>query len=306
MPRPPVASLHLLLLAGLSSGCVLDRTGRSASDELHRKLLLQESRTGNLETMAQNLNDRVGQLEELTRARGQEEILRMETLDQVRTEVAHLRGEVELLQHDLGKRVTDGQARADDAAFRLQWLEDRAAQIEKSLGLKPTPAPKSALIGGDGGGGGGEPVAAPEANGAVAAPPEASSSADEAVTDPKAMLELAKKHLVEDRPKAAEAVLLRFIQQHPKDANLAEARYRLAEASFNAGDYRTALQRFQEVIDKHGSSQWAPWALLRQGECFEKQGQKQNAKIFYDDLVRLYPKSQAAKDAKTRLGGKSP
>lgn len=304
MPRPSAASLHLLLLAGLASGCVLDRTGRSASDELHRKLLLQESRTGNLETMAQNLNDRVGQLEELTRARGQEEILRMETLDQVRTEVAHLRGEVELLQHDLGKRVTDGQARADDAAFRLQWLEDRAAQLEKSLGLKPTPAPKSALIDGAGAA---EPAATSQATGdGEAAPTEASSSADEAVTDPKAMLELAKKHLVEDRPKAAEAVLLRFIEQHPKDPNLAEARYRLAEASFNAKSYTQALQRFQEVLDKHPNSQWSPWALLRQGECFEKQGRKENAKLFYDELVRLYPKSQAAKDAKARMGGKSP
>lgn len=304
MPRPSAASLHLLLLAGLASGCVLDRTGRSASDELHRKLLLQESRTGNLETMAQNLNDRVGQLEELTRARGQEEILRMETLDQVRTEVAHLRGEVEVLQHDLGKRVTDGQARADDAAFRLQWLEDRAAQLEKSLGLKPTPAPKSALVDG---GGAAEPAATPEAaSGGEAAPPEASSSADEAVTEPKAMLDLAKKHLAEARPKAAEAVLLRFIEQHPKDPNLAEARYRLAEASFNTKDYKLALQRFQEVLDKHPNSPWAPWALLRQGECFENQGQKQNAKIFYEDLVRMYPKSQAAKDAKARMGGKSP
>jgi TolA-binding protein len=60
--------------------------------------------------------------------------------------------------------------------------------------------------------------------------------------------------------------------------------------------------RFQEVIDKHKSSPWAAYAMLRQGECFEAQGQKDNARLFYEDVVRLYPKSKAAKEAKAKLG----
>jgi tol-pal system protein YbgF len=289
--------LPALLLTSTLGGCVLDRTGRSASEAWHREMLLQQTRTGNLEALLANLSDRTSQLEELTRARGQDEIMRMETLEQVRTEVANLRGEIELLSHDMGKRVTDTQARAADAAFRLQWLEDRAAQLEKSLGVKPTPAPVMALLSGneqppDTAGDTGEP----DPTGSEEEPEESVE-----VTEPGAMMDLAKEHLAGGRPKVAEAVLKRFIELHPKDANLPEARYRLAEAAFNAADYQQAVLRFQDVIDKHKSSNWAPWAMLRQGECFEKQGQKENARLFYEDVVRMWPKSQAAKDARGRL-----
>lgn len=289
--------LPAVLLTSLLGGCVLDRTGRSASEAWHREMLLQQTRTGNLEAVLANLSDRTGQLEELTRARGQDEIMRLETLEQVRTEVANLRGEIELLNHDLGKRVTDNQARAADASFRLQWLEDRAAQLEKSLGVKPTPAPVMALLSGIE-----EPPATEEGDTGE----EASAGSEEPpedtveVTDPKEMMSLAKEHLAGGRPKVAEAVLKRFIELHPKDSNLPEARYRLAEAAFNAADYQQAVLRFQDVIDKHKSSNWAPWAMLRQGECFEKQGQKENARLFYEDVVRMWPKSPAAKEAREK------
>lgn len=290
--------LPALLLSLLLGGCVLDRTGRSASEAWHREMLLQQTRTGNLEAVLVSLSDRTSQLEELTRARGQDEIMRMETLEQVRNEVANLRGAVELLNHDLGKRVTDNQARAADASFRLQWLEDRAAQLEKSLGVKPTPAPVMALLSGT------QEAGTEEGDTGEQAPDGTEEETPEEtveVTDPKEMMELAKAHLAEGRPKVAEAVLKRFIELHPKDSNLPEARYRLAEAAFNAADYQQAVLRFQDVIDKHKSSNWAPWAMLRQGECFEKQGQKENARLFYEDVVRMWPKSPAAKDARGRL-----
>lgn len=289
--------LPSLLLSTLLTGCVLDRTGQSASEAWHREMLLQQTRTANLESVLTNLSDRTGQLEELTRARGQDEIMRMETLEQVRTEVANLRGEIELLNHDLGKRVTDNQARAADAAFRLQWLEDRAAQLEKTLGVKPTPPPVAALLGG------GESTPPAEGDTGETTEPTETPPVEEttAVTDPAGLLTLAKEHLAEGRHNAAEAVLNRFLELHPKDSNLPEARYRLAEAAFNAGEYQQAVIRFQDVIDKHKTSQWAPWAMLRQGECFEKQGQKENARLFFEDLVRIWPKSPAAKEARGKL-----
>jgi TolA-binding protein len=42
--------------------------------------------------------------------------------------------------------------------------------------------------------------------------------------------------------------------------------------------------------------------MLRQGECFEALGRKDDAKLFYEDVIARYPKSKAAKDARTRLG----
>ncbi|NOY25646.1 MAG: tetratricopeptide repeat protein [Oligoflexia bacterium] len=291
----------LLPLLITTSGCVLDRTGQSASETWHREALLQRTRTDNLENQFTEIEARVDQLEELTRARGQDEIMRMETLDQVRTEVANIRGDVEVLNHDIGRKVIQGAAQAEDAAYRLQWLEDRTAQLESSLGLEPTPPPVIVADEADADTG----DTADSADGGT----QDTSPGDQdrplttatAVTDPDEMLALAKEHLAAGRNQAAEAVLNRLVKLHPDDANLAEVRYRLAEASFNAGEYQAAVLRFQEVIDRYKKSAWAPWAMLRQGECFDKQGQPDNAKLFYEDVVRLWPKSKAAKDARGRL-----
>lgn len=293
----------LLLPLSTSLGCVLDRTGQSASETWHREMLLQRTRTESLTTQFTEIEARIDQLEELTRARGQEEILRMETMDQLRTEVANIRGDVELLNHGLARKVEDGVARADDAAFRLAWLEARADQLEASLGLEP-PAPpvvETEQDEGDTGvaeteGDGDETVEGDETDAG-----EGEDAASAAVTDPDGMIKLAEEHLAAGRAKAAEAVLVRFLEKYPDHEKAAEARYRWAEAAFNGGEYQAAVLRFQEVIDQHKESAWAPWAMLRQGECFDKQGQSANARLFYEDVVRIWPKSKAAKEARSRM-----
>jgi len=301
MPSMMPSLVLPILLA--TSGCVLDRTGQSGSETWHRELLLQRTRTENVEGQFTDVEIRVDQLEELTRARGQDEIMRMETLDQVRQEVANIRGEVEVLNHDVGGQVVDVVARAEDAAFRLQWLEDRAAQLEASLGLE-MPAPPEILAdegindGADDTGATGDGAAG---SGGLTGDTELGQATSASVTGPTEMLDLAKDHLSGGRNKAAEAVLNRFLTLHPDDVAVPEVRYRLAEAAFNAGEYQAAVLRFQEVIDKHKQSPYASWAMLRQGECFDRQGQPDNARLFYEDVVRLWPKSKAAKDARDRL-----
>ena len=166
----------------------------------------------------------------------------------------------------------------------------------RHLGLKPPPPPERPVAEGAGSGSGG--IAAEMG---IAAAPD---SADAGVTDPDEMMKLAEAHLAGGKEKAAEAVLQRFIRDNPKSPRLAEAKYRYAEAAFNAKDYKAAVLRFQDVIDAHKSSVWASWAMLRQGECFEVQGQAANAKLFYEDVIRLWPKSSAAKEAKQKLGNK--
>jgi tol-pal system protein YbgF len=284
LPLPALTAAALLL-----GGCVMDRTGQSATEQYKRELSKQGTRVANLEGQFDRMDDRVSELQELTRARGQEEIMRMESLDQVRQEVARMRGDFEVLQHDYSQKSADGVARDEDYSFRVAWLEARAEQLEKSLGVKTPPAPKPLALAtaGEGGAGAVEPE--------VPAVPEG-------VTEPAALMKLAEEHLAAGREKAAEAVLNRFLELHPKDERAAEAHYRRAEAAFNAQDFPSAVLRFQMVIDNYKNSTWAPWAMLRQGECFESQGQKDNARLFYEDVVRLWPKSKAAKEAKTKMG----
>lgn len=293
-----------LLAITLLGGCILDRTGQSATEMYKRELQAHAARLETIDASIDKADARLNQLEELTRARGQDEILKMENMEQLREEVARLRGDLEVLSHDW-EQGKAGRTKADeDQALRLAWLESRADQLEKSLGLK-TPAPPktgdaAASVTTPAGGGTGTP---PVDGGAPQTGPDpAATPVDTQELDPDALLKLAADHLAGGREEAAEAVLNRFLKENPNHARVDEARYRLGEAKFNAKLYPAAVIAFQKVLDEHKDSQWAAWALLRQGECFEAQGQKQNAKLFYEDTLRLYPKSKAAKEAKEKLG----
>lgn len=303
---PSPLRIALLGLLGLGlGGCVLDRTGQSATAGIQRELAVHNARIQNVEAGFDSLDARVAQLEELTRNRGQEEILRMETLEQVRQEVARLRGDLEVLQHESDQLSLDAYARDEDATYRLVWLETRAAQLEQAMGLEPPapPSPEELAAARDEGQ---ETVVEGEDSGAEAAAEgegEASDAVDEGanLTDPDALIALAEEHLAAGRDKAAIAVLNRYLEQHSGHKRAAEALYRRAEAHFNGGAYQAAVLRFQEVIDRHKDSAWASWAMLRQGECFDAQGQPDNARLFYEDVVRMWPKSKAAKEAASKL-----
>jgi tol-pal system protein YbgF len=282
------------LLAPLLTGCVLDRTGQSVTEAYRRDMILHATRLNNLENQFDNVEARTSQLEELTRARGQEEIMAMESLEEIRGEVSRLRGDLEVLGHDYGVTSESFTALSEDASFRLAWLEDRAGQLEENLGLNPPPPPD---------------IEPPTSDPGTAST-TGDGQADVRTTDPEAvpddadaetLIALAEQHLAAGREKPAEAVLNRFLEQNPDHDRVPEALYRRAEAAFNAEDYSGAVLRFQEVIDGHKDSPWAAWAMLRQGECFEAQDQPENARLFYEDVERLWPKSKAAKEARKKL-----
>ena len=205
---------------------------------------------------------------------------------------------------------TTVKGQQEDAQFRLDWLEQRAVQLETSLGMsapepgetatqdkQPTnsvdPANETQALNEAGGQ---NKIVSPPQNGdaSTGEQPEKSVKAED-------LLKLAKEHLVAGREEAAEAVLNRILKEFPRTEIEPEVRYRLAEAAFNNKRYPESARRFQDVLNRHPASPFASWSLLRQGECFEAMGQTDNAAIFYNDVISEYPKSKAAKEAKAKL-----
>lgn len=288
-----------VLLAPLLTGCVLDRTGQSITEAYRRDMILHATRLNNLENQFDNIEARTSQQEELTRTRGQEEIMAMESLEELRGEISRLRGDVEVLSYDYGVTSESFTALSEDAAFRLAWLEDRAMQLEDNLGLNPPSPPDMASS--TSAAGASEAEASADSVDTAAESGEVPPDVIPDDADPEALIALAEQHLAAGREKPAEAVLNRFLDRHPEHERVPEALYRRAEAAFNAEDYSGAVLRFQEVIDGHKDNPWAAWAMLRQGECFEAQDQPENARLFYEDVERLWPKSKAAKEARKKL-----
>tara|TARA_B110000037_G_C16972219_1_gene445531 strand:- start:5 stop:892 length:888 start_codon:yes stop_codon:yes gene_type:complete len=293
--------LWLSILLGM--GCPKDRTGLS-----NTSMVIENSRE--VETILLRVDEierRIAQIEEVTRAKGQQEIMKMEGVEQVRMELANLRGDIETLQFHYLEVEQQVSSQQGDSSFRLNWLEERADALEEMLGLKtPAPSmppesvqPNESLNPNE------QPILEEDKqtnNDLEKEKPQEDTLVEEpAPKSEDELLKLAEKHLLKGREEAAEAVLKRIMKENPKTKKKSEILYRLAESAFNKSDYREAARRFQAVLDENSKSQWASWALLRQGECFDEMGQKDNAKLFYQDVVSEYPKSKAAKEAKEKL-----
>ena len=292
-----------LLTFGLLFGCPKDRTGTSATHDIIKSV-------EEIDSLILKMNEverRITKIESVTKARGQDQILKLESLDEVRVEMANMRGEMEQLQFQIAQLNGSVTSQQEDAQFRLDWLEQRAMQLESSLGMT-APAPGEEVAPSQPT----QSVGALEPNQTPVASEQTASTQEPQVEQPiekpepvqltaQDLLKLAKEHLVAGREEAAEAVLNRILKEFPRSEYEPEVRYRLAEAAFNNKQYPESARRFQDVLNRHPSSPFASWSLLRQGECFEAMGQSENAAIFYNDVIAEYPKSKAAKEAKQKL-----
>lgn len=316
-----------ILTVGLLLGCPKDRTGTSATQDLMNSIAEVDS----LILKMNEVERRISQIESVTRARSQDEMLKLESMDQVLVEMANMRGEMEQIHFQMEQMDGTVKGQQEDAQFRLDWLEQRAVFLENSLGLT-TPAPGQTVDSTTSVGSASNTLdsgpasvqqptgiptnehivkgertvetANPEAQnniGSNIATTQSPTEQTQSTSTPEQLLKLAKEHLVAGREEAAEAVLNRLLKEHPRSSIEPEVRYRLAEAAFNSKNYPESARRFQDVLNRHPKSPFASWSLLRQGECFEAMGQGENASIFYNDVITEYPKSKAAAEAKSKL-----
>jgi TolA-binding protein len=281
-------SIFVLLL----TACVWDRTGQSMTTALRRQVQNNSVELEQIQVKVQNITARVGQIEEVTRSRGRDEILKMENMDDLRTELANLRNDVEMMGFDERKQEQSFVALTEDTAYRLEILEERAQTIEKELGLTGSPTTKEE-----------QPTKKIEKKEKPSESNEDAPPAEEVPTA-ESLLTKAKDHLSAGREVAAEVALRMHFSRYPKAKTHLEALYRYAEASFNQKKYQEAATRFQDVLNVQSSSPFSAWSLFRQGECFAALGDKESAKTFYEDVVKDYPKSKAASEAKKKLSKK--
>ena len=274
------------------TACVWDRTGQSMTTALRRQVQNNSVELEQIQVKVQNINARIAQLEEVTRSRGRDEILKMENMDDLRTELANLRNDVEMMGYASQKQEQSFVALTEDSAFRLEMLEERADTLERELGIagskpktKKEEKPNSSST---------KEENPQQTEDSPEEPPEEVPTAQDLLTK-------AKDHLSAGREIAAEVALRKHFSLYPKDKTRLEALYRYAEASFNQKKYQEAATRFQDVLNVNSTSPFAAWSLFRQGECFAELGDEESAKAFYEDVITDYPKSKAAKEAKKKL-----
>ncbi len=79
-----------------------------------------------------------------------------------------------------------------------------------------------------------------------------------------------------------------------------DATFMLAESFYKSGQIRDAALRYNDYLDLKPNENMS-FSLLRMGDCFKQLGDAETAKIYYQELIQKYGKSEEAKQAKEKL-----
>lgn len=208
-----------------------------------------------------------GQIE--TTSRGQLELAMQN--EQLRAEVARLRGQIELL----GNEVETLKQRQKD--FYVD-LDARLRRFESAAAANAAPAAADA---------------APAATAPAQAPTAPASESAE--------YEGALALLKNGKHKDAQAAFERFVTRYPAGNFTAGAHFWAGNAALQARDVASATRHFKTVIDKWPKDNVAPDAMLGLANSQQAMNDAAGARRTLQSLVERYPQSNAAQVARQRL-----
>jgi TolA-binding protein len=291
-----VVALSFTTVAGCWAG-----NNAGVTSAMDRQFSTAMLRVAQVEALLSEADGRIRQLEEVIRVQGRANATRLENLDEVNREVNRLRGDIEVLRHELESAGADLEVWQLSQERRQLWDEARLGQLEKLVGTTPPPPPDLGEAAVEAGGGVDvegdvndptEPVDLSEGAGEMTELPEGAQG----------LLQLAIQRMEDGQQKAARVILQRANKDHPDAKEAAEISYRLAETWFNEEHWAKAAKQFAAVRTAHPDTPWWAWSTLRVGECFAKLGQQKDANNFYRHLIDERPQSEAAAEARTNLG----
>lgn len=204
-------------------------------------------------------------------------------MDALESEVRSLRGEVEVMQHQVEEALAEAQAARRAAAGTPGSTAAVTPGADAPLGDGPEDAAQAAPSG--------SAPPAPEAE-----PTGATSAEVAAYRDARAAWSAEQYDVCIDRFKD-------FLQTYPSSVHADSAAFWLADCYYRQGEYETAVLRFDDVVARFPDSNRAPDALYRQGEALLRMGPrfgKAAAKAF-ERVKSEYPDSERAPEAQRQL-----
>jgi tol-pal system protein YbgF len=92
-----------------------------------------------------------------------------------------------------------------------------------------------------------------------------------------------------------------FVRQYPRSGYVPSARFWLGNAQYATRDYKEAINNFKLMLSEAPSHVRAPEAALSIANCQIELKDARAARKTLEDLVKVYPQSEAAGAAKERL-----
>jgi tol-pal system protein YbgF len=99
----------------------------------------------------------------------------------------------------------------------------------------------------------------------------------------------------------AEKAFINLLKRYPKTGYALPVYFWLANAQYATAEYKSAIQNFKTVLGLDAEHVRAPDAMLSIANCLSELKDSKGAKKTLEDLIKRYPKTDAASAAKERL-----
>ena len=92
-----------------------------------------------------------------------------------------------------------------------------------------------------------------------------------------------------------------FINKYPDSKNADNARFWIADSFYSEKWYEKAILEYQKVLEDYPDSNKTAAARLKQGYSFAELGEKANARLILNELIKRHPNAKEAEYAREKL-----
>jgi tol-pal system protein YbgF len=192
----------------------------------------------------------------------------------------------------LSEQVTKLKASLDEAEGAVRALRATPVAPETRPAAPPAPPPGSAPA-----------IVTSPLPPTVSAPPAPVSSGPRNV-EAERMFAAALTQLRSGNDGQAALEFAEFVTQHPSHPQAAAAQNYIGEAFYRQRDFRQAAVEFQKTVDNYTQATPVSEALLKIGLCQRALGDAAAAKAAWEQVIKQFPKTDAARQARTLLAAK--
>ncbi len=211
---------------------------------------------------------------------------KVETLSQNTQSIENSLGKIQQTVKDInqvsGRNIADIGAQLDRVMVEIQKLRGEFDSLQKNIEeTKKNAAEKTSAL-----------TALPQQTQSAAEP-----SHSETIMVPaekKSLYDMAVESLVTKKsPEKAQILFNEYLKKWPKDEEYGDnVHYWLGEIFYGEKKYQKAILEFQKIRTLFPKSDKVDDSILKIGYAFLELGLKEDAKLFFVDLINNYPKSE--------------